>query len=294
MGNIVDSHMHAWGPDTAAHPWTTDAIVEAVQGLPITDEYTAEVLLDDLDAAGVDEAVVVGLPLTDWLDNWYVEHVAREYDRLYGIALLDPFADDAADELRRLMSIDDVVGFRLAPVYPRDAMYEVDPGETVETTWLRDAVDETEFWEACAETGASVNLLAHYSQLDQVQALVEAYPDLSYVVDHFGRAGADVAVDDTGFQQFADLADAGDVLVKASAVPAISGAEYPHLDVEPKIRWLLDTFGPEKVAWGSDYPFISPVTDYESTLTCIEEMDGLSDADRRWLTERAFREHVGF
>jgi predicted TIM-barrel fold metal-dependent hydrolase len=158
MSNIIDSHMHAWGPDTVAHPWTTNAIVEAVESLPVTTEYTAEVLLDDLDAAGVEEAVVVGLPVTHWLDNWYVEHVAREYDRLSGIALLDPFADDAANELRRLMAVDGILGFRLAPVFPRDAMYEVDPGSTERTDWLVDAIEETEFWKACAETGASVNL----------------------------------------------------------------------------------------------------------------------------------------
>lgn len=292
MSNILDSHMHAWGPDTAEHPWETDSIVEAVKALPVKTEYTAEVLLEDLDAAGVDEAVVIGLPLTHWLDNWYVETVAREYDRLYGVALLDPFAENAAGELRRLMAIDDLVGFRLAPVFPRDAMYEVDPGETVQTDWLRDAIDETAFWEACAETGASVNLLAHYTQLDQVQALVETYPELSYVVDHFGRAGADVAVDDPAFAQFADLADAGDVLVKASAIPAISDEQFPHRDVEDKIRWLLDTFGREKVAWGSDYPFISPETDYEETLTCLDEMDAVSDGEHRWLTERSFRRHV--
>ena len=170
---------------------------------------------------------------------------------------------------------------------------EVDPGATKQTDWLVDAIEESEFWAACAETGASVNLLAHYTQLDQGQALVEAHPDLTYVVDHFGRAGADVSVDDPAFQQFAELSEVGDVLVKASAIPAISDEDYPHRDVESKIRWLLDTFGREKVAWGSDYPFISPVTDYESTLTCLEEMDGLSDGDRRWLTERSFRGHVG-
>jgi predicted TIM-barrel fold metal-dependent hydrolase len=293
MSNILDSHMHAWGPDTAAHPWETDSIVEAVEALPVETEYTADVLLDDLDAADVEEAVVIGLPLTHWLDNWYVETVAREYDRLYGVALLDPFADDAVDELRRLMAIDDVIGFRLAPVFPRDAMYEVDPSETVQTTWLRDAIDETAFWEACAETGASVNLLAHYTQLDQVQALVERYSELSYVVDHFGRAGADVSVDDPAFARFADLADAGDVLVKASAIPAISEEPYPHLDVADKIRWLLDTFGREKVAWGSDYPFISPHTDYEETLSCLDRMDAISEGEHRWLTERSFRRHVG-
>lgn len=268
-------------------------MVETARDLPVETVYSADELLDDMDEIGVDEAVVVGLPVTDWRDNWYVERVAREYDRLYGIALVDPFADDAADELRRLMAIDDLVGFRLATVFPRDRMYEVDPADTVQNSWLRDAADESAFWEACAETDASVNLLTHYEQLDQVQELVDAYPDLTYVVDHFGRAGPDVPTDDGDFSRFADLARNGNVLVKASAVPFLSEEEFPYLDMEEKIRWLLDECGREQVAWGSDYPFVSPASDYEGTLACLDHMESLSDQDRRWLTERSFERHIG-
>lgn len=290
---VVDAHTHAWGPDTADHPWATPAIVEAVEDLPVATEYTADVLLSDMDAVGIDEAFVVGLPVTHWLDNWYVKEVAREYDRLYGIGLLDPFADDAADRLRDLMAVDDVVGFRLATVYPRDGMYEVDPGDTVRTDWLRDAVDQTDFWEACAETDAAVTLLSHYEQNDQVQELVDAYPDLAYVVDHLGRADASVPADDPDFARFADLCENENVLVKASAIPALSNEEFPHRDMDDRLRWLLDECGREQVAWGSDYQFISPVTDYEETLTCLDHMDSLSAGDVRWLTERSFERHLG-
>lgn len=290
---VIDSHTHAWGPDTDDHPWETEPMVETARDLPVETVYSADELLSDMDELGVDEAFVVGLPVTDWLDNWYVEKVAREYDRLYGIALLDPFADDAADELRRLMDIEDLVGVRLATVFPRDRMYAVDPADTVQTEWLRDAVDESAFWEACAETGASVNLLSHYRQLDQVRELVDAYPDLTYVVDHFGRASADVPTDDEDFARLADLAQNGNVLVKASAIPALSDEAFPHLDMEDKIRWLLDECGREQVAWGSDYPFVSSASDYEGTLACLDHMDSLSAQDRRWLTERSFERHLG-
>lgn len=289
---VIDAHTHAWGPDVEDHPWTTEPIVAAVEELPIETEYTAEVLLEDMDAVGIDEAFVIGLPVTHWLDNWYVKEVAREYDRLYGIGLLDPFADDAADALRDLLAVDDVVGFRLATVYPRDEMYEIDPGDTVQTDWLRDAVGETDFWEACAETDAAVTLLAHYQQSDQIQDLVDAYPDLTYVVDHFGRAEASVPRDDPDLQRLVGLCENENVLLKASAIPAISNEPFPHLDVEERIRWLLDECGREQVAWGSDYQFISPVTDYESTLTCLDHMDSLSDGDVEWLTERSFKRHL--
>ena len=289
---VVDSHTHAWGPDTDKHPWQTEAIIEAVENLPVETTYTAEDLLADMDAVGINEAFVVGLPVTYWLDNWYVKKVAREYDRLYGIGLVDPFADDAVLTLEDLMAVDGLVGFRLATVYPRAGMYEVDPAETVETTWLLDAIDETEFWEACAATDATVTLLSHYTQNDQIQKLVETYPDLTYVIDHFGRADASVPLDDSDLTKFSELCMNENVLVKASAIPALSKEDYPHLDMEERICWLLDECGREQVAWGSDYQFISPVTDYESTLTCLDQMDRLSKGDRRWLTERSFKHHL--
>jgi len=289
---VIDSHTHVWGPDTDDHPWATEPMVETADELPVETVYSAEELLANMDEVGIDEAFIIGLPVTHWLDNWYVEKVAREYDRLYGIGLLDPFADDAATELHRLMEIEDFVGFRLATVFPRDGMYEVDPADTVETDWLIDAIDESEFWEACAETGTSVNLLCHYEQLNQVQKLVDTYPELTYVIDHFGRAGGDVPDDDDDFARFAELTENENVLVKASAIPYLSNEDFPHLDMENKIRWLLDEVGREQVAWGSDYPFVSPVSDYEGTLTCLDYMDSISSQDREWLTDRSFKRHL--
>jgi len=290
---VIDSHVHAWGPDTVDHPWTTESIVESVKELPVESEYTAEVLLEDMDDIGVDEAFVVGLPVTHWLDNWYIKKIASEYNRLYGIGLIDPFADDAVNTIHDLMTVDDVIGFRLATVFPRDSMYEVDSSSTTETDWLLDAIDETDFWEACADTDATVTLLSSYKQNDQVQELVDVYPELTYVIDHFGRAGIDVPPDDPDFAQFIDLCENENVLVKASAIPELSNEEYPHQDMGDRVRWLLDNCGRDQVAWGSDYQFISPHTDYESCLTCLDRMDALSTGDVKRLTERTFKDHVG-
>jgi len=142
---VFDTHTHAWGAPSPEHPWTNGPLVEEFASHFSTDiVYTADELLADMDDAGVDEAVVVGYPITDWTDNWYTVKAAEENDRLTGIAMVDQFSDGAADTLREVMSLEGMPGFRLGAVYPYDEMWE---RFDYDETWLRDAINETGFWE---------------------------------------------------------------------------------------------------------------------------------------------------
>ena len=287
---MLDTHTHAWGAASEDHPWVNGPLLDLVDGFDVHTVYTADRLLDDMDRAGVDEAVVVGYPICDWTDNWYTLTAVAEYDRLYGIVMLDPFADDAADHLRRCMAVDGVLGFRLGAACPYDAMWErFDPS----VTWLREAIDETAFWEAAVETDAAVQILCDHGQLDQALALVEAYPDLAYLFDHFAHAGPETPTDEGSFARFADLAAYDTVGVKVSEVAHMSETTFPFEDMHDHVRWFLDTFGRERVIWGSDYPNVSDVAAYPETFTWLREVDTLSEADRGWLTGKSFRRHVG-
>lgn len=283
---VLDSHTHAWGPPTPVHPWTNGPLVETyVDQFSVDTVYRGEKLLSDMDEIGVDEAVVVGYPICDWTDNWYTETVAAENDRLYGVVMIDQFAENASETLRQSMTVDGVLGFRLGGICPYDRMWETfDP----EVTWLRDAIDETEFWNAARETDAFVQILVHHSQLDQAIELVETYPDLTYAFDHFGHADPTVPPEESSFQQFADLAAYDNVAVKVSEIPHFSAESFPYADMHDHVRWFVDTFGRERVIWGSDFPNVSDVATYEQSLTWLEHVDELSNADREWITGRAF------
>jgi predicted TIM-barrel fold metal-dependent hydrolase len=286
---VLDSHTHAWGPPSESHPWINGPLVEThLDGFSVDTVYIAEKLLADMDATGVEEAVVVGYPVVDWTDNWYTERAAADSDRLYGIVMLDQFADGAADALREAMAVDGVLGFRLGAACPYDRMWETfDPS----VTWLRDALEKTVFWAAAEETDATVQILAHHEQLDQVRELVEAHPDLTYLLDHFSHAGPDT---DPG-EVYADLealADRDAVAVKVSEVVHRSAEGFPYPDMHDHLAWLLDAFGRERVIWGSDFPNVSDAATYGESLRWLDAVDGLSAGDRRWLTDRAFRRHV--
>lgn len=282
---VLDSHTHAWGPPSRAHPWVNGPLVDDVADYSVPPVYRADDLLADMDRVGIEEAVVVGFPLPEWTDNHYVYEVAAR-ERLHGIVMADPFAADAADRLREAMAHDGVLGFRLGALCPYDRMWETfDTGQT----WLRDAIAEEAFWEAARETGARVQILADTTQLDQALELVETYPELTYLFDHYGHADPDQEPDSGAFSRFRDFAEY-DVAVKVSETPHHSEGAYPYTDLHDHVRWLVDTLGRERVVWGSDFPNVSDVCEYERSLSWLDEVESLSTRDREWLTGRAFRD----
>ena len=289
---VLDSHTHAWGPPSRDHPWVNGPLVEhSVDAFSVETVYRDRHLVRDMDAAGIDRAVVVGYPTCDWRDNSYTVEVAEANDRLAAIVMIDPFADDAVEQLEAYMAVEGVLGFRLGAICPYDRMWETfDPSQT----WLRDAITETEFWGAVGETDAVVQLLAHETQLDQAIELVEAYPDYTYLFDHFAHADPAVAPSEGPLAAVERLADYPGVAVKVSEIVHRSAEPHPYTDMHEHVRWYLDTFGRERVIWGSDFPNVSDEATYIESLTWLEHVDGLSEADKEWITERAFDGHVGF
>lgn len=283
---MLDTHAHAWGPPSHDHPWVNAVLAANLDEYTVDTIYDAPKLLDDMDEVGIDRAVVVAFPLCKWTDNWYTVKAATEYDRLLGVVLVDPFADDAAATLYDLMDNEDVIGFRLGGAWPADGMWRT---HDYEAHWLQDTIAEIEFWEAARETDALVQITVHYSQFDQALALVDAYPDLTYVVDHFGMTQPPASLADEGFGDFAEYSN---VALKVSGAPNWSNEAFPYADLHDHVRWALSTLGRERVIWGSDYPNVSGLSTYAETVAWLEHVDGLSDTDREWLTSRSYERHV--
>ncbi|WP_254533303.1 amidohydrolase family protein [Natrinema gelatinilyticum] len=286
---MIDAHTHAWDAASEEHPWVNGSLLDLVDGFDVHTVYSADRLLTDMDRNGIDEAVVVGYPIVDWTDNWYTLQITEEYDRLHGIVMLDPFADNAAEQLRRCMDTEGILGFRLGAACPYDRMWETFDSSV---TWLRDAVEETEFWATAVETNAVVQILCDHRQLAQAIELVKTYPDLVYLFDHFAHAGPETPTDEGTFTQFSELAEYPTVAVKISEIPHMSKTSFPYEDMYGHVRWFLETFGRERVIWGSDYPNVSDVASYAEAINWLRQVDVLSDADRDWITDKSFRRHV--
>lgn len=128
----------------------------------------------------------------DWTDDWRTLQTAVKQERLYGIVMLDQFADGAAEKLRKYMVTDGIHWSRSEAACPYNRMRNTF-NPTVE--WLRDAIDEAAFWVAAIETDAITQILCDHSQLDQALELVDSYPEFTYIFYHFAYADPNILID---------------------------------------------------------------------------------------------------
>jgi predicted TIM-barrel fold metal-dependent hydrolase len=72
----------------------------------------------------------------------------------------------------------------------------------------------------------------------------------------------------------------------------VSREPYPHRDLLPYVRALVDAFGPDRCVWGSDWPFLRMPerVDYGPLLTLLAEQVPDADARRRILWDTPVRE----
>ena len=262
---IIDAHVHIWERTIVDHPWLTPAAG------PLDADFTVadlDLLLRD---AGVDGAIVVqsadSMAETDYLLQ--LCSTSPSIAAVVGwLPLLDPIQcgtilsaglPDALAGIRHLVHV------------------ESDPD------WLaRSSVLES--LHLVADAGLVFEVPAEFPlHVDHVTTIASALPTLRIVVDHLAKPpmdGADLAPWAASMRR---LAARPNVAAKLSGLMASVGQTAPTLDVlQPVIDTALESFGVERLIFGSDWPVLITGSDYSSVLRRTQAaLGGLSDDEQR-------------
>lgn len=230
---IVDSHTHVASPDTKRFPMRP-------QGFGSDWWRTAggsAQVLDAMDAAGVDLAVVVQAVGPYGFDcACAIDAVQEHGDRFRFVGAVDTAGPDPVAALARLADTGLLRGVRLFGV-----------GAT-EATWLTDGTGR-DLWDAAADLGTTIIATVFDRHLADLRTLVEQRPDVRVALDHCGFP------DVTGGPPFAAaaglfaLADLRPLHLKATTHLLHEGADPADV-----MDALVGAFGADRVAWGSDFP----------------------------------------
>ncbi|MEM7333232.1 MAG: amidohydrolase family protein, partial [Chloroflexota bacterium] len=101
----------------------------------------------------------------------------------------------------------------------------------------------------------SFDICVLHHQLGDVLQLVEACPNVSFVLDHFGKPDIKSGLMSPWAAQIQQLAQFPNVQCKLSGL--ITEAEHTNWqlpDLRPYIDHVLDVFTPERVMYGGDWP----------------------------------------
>lgn len=254
---VIDAHVHVWELARRPQAWI-DPVTMAV----IDRDHPVVELEAELSAAGISGSVLVQV-LNDpgETDDLMWAGRSPRVDAVVGwVDLLDPRLADRLDELAAHPS-----GTRLAGVR-HQALAEADPAR-----WLARAAGGPAFKELGAR-GLACDLILRPEHLDVVHEVVAANPGTTYVLDHAGKAPVLSGWDSEASQHWADrltrLAGLEHLVVKLSGLTTMADlVSWSTADLTPYVDHLLDSFGPDRVLFGSDWPVSRRAGDYDRTIT---------------------------
>ena len=234
---IVDTHVHVWEIDPPRYPvgptaptWTAEP----------DEPGTADELIEDMDANGVDASVLVQTSWSTWDNGYMSDSVARFPDRFVGHGLIDPQDTEGnTEQVRYWMEDRGLVGFRFHPFYYPD-----------EQILVKD--DNRAMWEELAARNAVIQFHMRYGDAPQVDEIARRHPNMALIIDHMGYPDPETGME--VFQPILDLARHDRMFVKISDVKGRSQEPFPFRDMHPFVRALLDAFGVERAMWGTGYP----------------------------------------
>ena len=188
-----------------------------------SETYSVEMMLSDMDAAGVDMAV--GCSLGQMIDNDYTASVGQKYpDRIIPFGQVNARDTDAADKVRRDHDRHGFKGLKLHPVL--HGYHIVDHG-------LLDPI-----YEACAERG----IIVLFNALDDafihplgIEEIAKHFPSVPTLIAHMGTVW-----------------NVGEAILVARRTPNIYLETSSTQLIE--VQMAYKDLGPEKIIMGTDWP----------------------------------------
>lgn len=266
---IIDTHQHLWdiseqnllwlagAPAVLRRNYLTKDYLQATAGLPVTaiymevnvdpkqhvDEAERILKLCRSDEAPTRAAVIGGRPASDKFP-----------------AYLDHFRDQPA-----------IKGIRQVLHDP-----EIKQGTCLQPNFVRGI-------QALGQRGLSFDLCMRPSELADALKLVKLCPDTNFVVDHCGNADPKAFRPASGDEkpwhdaedwkrQMGLLAEQKNVICKISGIVARAPEGWTTDDLAPIVNHCLDSFGPDRVVFGGDWPVCllgSPLANWIKALQQI-------------------------
>jgi len=254
---IVDAQIHIWKnhkPANANHRQVAD--------------FTADDVLKEMDAAGVD-AALIHPPGWDPESNALAVEAARAHPHRFAILGNFPLDKPASRTLiQGWKSRPGMLGLRFALLQPH------------QQTWLTDGTMDW-LWPAAEHAGIPIALIGANS-VQLIGGIAERHPGLRLIIDHFGRPDATWSV----LPAVIAAAKHPNIALKATGAPSYSTEPYPYRNIHGYIRQLYDAFGPERMFWGTDITRM-PIPWRQCVTMFTEELPWLSAGDSELIMGRA-------
>lgn len=272
MNPILDTHQHLWDLSKFNLPWTAGAGVlersylqqdytEATAGLNVVKAIYMEVDVDPTQQAAEAEYII--------------DQCQRDDTPTVGAVISGRPSDDGFKAyITRFANSPFIKGVRQVLHVPTTPA-----GYCLQPAYVRGV-------QLLGDLGLSFDLCMRPAELGDAVKLVDQCPDTRFIVDHCGNADPNIVANPADLprdsadpfshtrQQWMDdmaaLADRPNVICKISGIVArATPGNWDAALLAPAVNHCLDSFGPDRVVFGGDWPVCTLVASYKEWATAL-------------------------
>lgn len=267
----IDAHQHFWALERGDYGWLTP-------DLPLYRDFGPDDLVPHLHKNAINGTILVQAAPTV-AETEYMLGLCAAHPFVKGVVgWVDFEAPDVAQTLSRLAQNPALVGVR-------PMIQDID-----DVNWmLGDHL--TPAYQAVIAHDLVFDALTTPQHLPNLHRLLQRHPKMRVVIDHASKPDIAGGAFDGWAADMARLAADTPASVKLSGLVTEAGAGWTVADLKPFTDHLLDSFGPHRVIWGSDWPVCTLAASYEVWCAATGHLLGdLDPAQRRAvLGENAMR-----
>lgn len=252
---VIDTHIHLFDPTRPQGvPWPPK---DAVMYKPAYPKQLREV------SKGLGVVGAIEIECSPWFDDnqWVLDVCEKDTIMVGFIGDLEPAKPEFRSHLDRFTKNKLFRGIRYAYLWGRD--FRADLGKPAFIAGMKDF----------AARGLTLDTAnPSVKMLEDLLRITDLVPGLKVVIDHLPKI--EVPADRSGYVgAIRELAKRPKVWVKVSAVLAKSGGKV-HYDAafyKGKLDEIYDTFGQDKLLYGSDWPNSDPMGTYAQVFGVVRE-----------------------
>jgi predicted TIM-barrel fold metal-dependent hydrolase len=266
---IVDTHLHLIYPETFTYEWIKGSIE---LNRPWTVEaYWAEVEANDL---GIEAAIHMEVDVLESEMITESEFALNVHPQVVAaIANGRPESKDFPAYLEKVTAIGKVVGIR--------RLIQGQPPELSTTPLFIENLKRLPAY------GLTFDICAKSHELEIANRLVQAAPEVQFVLDHCGNPKIGEGEWETWARQIDAIAANRNVVCKVSGILANVKGNWTVDQLRPYVEHVIEQFGWDRVVWGSDHPVVTLFADLTRWVRATREIiAGCSKEEQEKLLHR--------
>ena len=247
----IDAHQHFWIYNPAEYEWIDDSMA------PLRRNFLPADLKPELDKKDFHGSVAVQARQTLEETHWLLELADSSPSILGVVGWADLRSTDIRSQLKTLVRNPKLVGVRHIVQSEPDDRFLLQPDFLRGIAWLE-------------EFDLAYDILIYTKHLRVAAEFVEHFPRQRFVLDHLAKPPIKSGNIDSWANGIKRLAEFPNVFCKLSGL--VTEADWQHWQPEQIVPYLdvaFESFGPDRLMIGSDWPVCLIAASYARTLEVV-------------------------